>query len=186
MSKRTMSKFKIALIIILVTLVGVFGYLYLSGKYKPTGPLKKVSDETAGWKTYTNTEYGFEFKYPNNWAVSESQKRSLPYLVFIVLAPKDIIEDVGGFFSVAVGDETENQFSSFVTQRGDYYVISKTDTSIGNKRATLYVFGRNDSSEQVKVVIVQREGYLLKFSNGGISNYGDIFNEILPTFKFTN
>jgi hypothetical protein len=25
-------------------------------------------DATANWKTYTNTQYGFEFKYPNNWA----------------------------------------------------------------------------------------------------------------------
>ena len=24
-------------------------------------------DETSGWKTYTNKEYGFEFKYPSNF-----------------------------------------------------------------------------------------------------------------------
>lgn len=29
-------------------------------------------DETAGWKTYTNTQYGFEFKYPNELKISST------------------------------------------------------------------------------------------------------------------
>lgn len=28
-------------------------------------------DQTAGWKTYTNTQYGFEFKYPKTWTISD-------------------------------------------------------------------------------------------------------------------
>jgi hypothetical protein len=28
-------------------------------------------DETADWKTYTNEEYGFEFKYPKDWQLEE-------------------------------------------------------------------------------------------------------------------
>ena len=66
-----MNKFKGILIIILAVIIGIFGYSYLSGKYEPTGPLKKVSDETAGWKTYTNKEWGFSLKYPENYKYSE-------------------------------------------------------------------------------------------------------------------
>ena len=33
-----------------------------------TGPT--VADQIAGWKTYTNSQYGFEIKYPNNLALS--------------------------------------------------------------------------------------------------------------------
>ncbi|OGM97971.1 MAG: hypothetical protein A2735_02275 [Candidatus Yanofskybacteria bacterium RIFCSPHIGHO2_01_FULL_41_21] len=29
-------------------------------------------DPTADWKTYTNTQYGFEFKYPNDFVITES------------------------------------------------------------------------------------------------------------------
>ncbi len=34
------------------------------------------ADVTADWKTYTNTQYGFEFKYPKDWSVFED----LPYI----------------------------------------------------------------------------------------------------------
>jgi hypothetical protein len=29
--------------------------------------LPQQQDETAGWKTYTNTKYGFEIRYPVSW-----------------------------------------------------------------------------------------------------------------------
>ena len=32
--------------------------------------LTKTENQTAGWKTYTNTEYGFEFKYPQDFIIS--------------------------------------------------------------------------------------------------------------------
>jgi hypothetical protein len=36
-------------------------------------PRPAVTDPTAGWKTYRNEEYGFEFKYPYNWSVTVGQ-----------------------------------------------------------------------------------------------------------------
>lgn len=35
-------------------------------------PSQAVANETVGWKTYANTEYGFEFKYPKEWIISEN------------------------------------------------------------------------------------------------------------------
>lgn len=32
---------------------------------------QNVSDETAGWKTYRDEEYGFEIKYPKDWVVKK-------------------------------------------------------------------------------------------------------------------
>jgi len=34
------------------------------------------ADQTASWKTYTNTKYGFEFKYPSTWIVDENETKS--------------------------------------------------------------------------------------------------------------
>lgn len=31
-----------------------------------------TTDETADWKTYTNTVYGFSIKYPNDWKINSS------------------------------------------------------------------------------------------------------------------
>src|SRR3989344_1972500 len=30
-------------------------------------PVAPIPDETAGWQTYRNGEYGFEFRYPSDW-----------------------------------------------------------------------------------------------------------------------
>lgn len=32
------------------------------------------ADETANWKTYTNTKYGYELKYPSDWTFEEHQE----------------------------------------------------------------------------------------------------------------
>jgi len=58
----------------LVFLVAVAGAI-VSGIYywqtvsqiPPVAQFPVHKDEMAGWKTYTNTEYGFEFKYPVEW-----------------------------------------------------------------------------------------------------------------------
>ncbi|PIR82946.1 hypothetical protein COU19_03360 [Candidatus Kaiserbacteria bacterium CG10_big_fil_rev_8_21_14_0_10_56_12] len=44
----------LVLLVIAVMLIG--GYVYT-----------QTMAGTTGWKTYTNTEYGFSFKYPPNW-----------------------------------------------------------------------------------------------------------------------
>ncbi len=37
-----------------------------------------LPDATAGWKTYTNTKYGFEFKYPSDWTLEDNKDTGLP------------------------------------------------------------------------------------------------------------
>lgn len=34
----------------------------------PSATTQPNPDSTANWKTYTNTKYGFEFKYPEDWS----------------------------------------------------------------------------------------------------------------------
>jgi len=33
-------------------------------------PTQAIQDETANWKTYTNTNYDFSFKYPSEWNIN--------------------------------------------------------------------------------------------------------------------
>lgn len=73
------------LIIILIALIVGGGAYYFSKKSEAPGQVKKENNtqtttsatstsntQKIGWKTYSNSEYGFEFKYPNNWILSEN------------------------------------------------------------------------------------------------------------------
>jgi len=58
------------LIIVLFTVIvfgGVFVWQYFFVKLPAVVEVTKVQSKTAGWKTYTNSQYGFEFKYPESF-----------------------------------------------------------------------------------------------------------------------
>lgn len=42
----------------------------------PTTSTTTTTDETASWKTYTSTQYGFSFKYPSAYSAVEIEKSS--------------------------------------------------------------------------------------------------------------
>ncbi len=50
-----------------------------------------IIDSVAGWQTYRNEEYGFEFNYPNNWQVENVVKGSF-----------DSIDDADSLLMLAV------------------------------------------------------------------------------------
>ena len=43
-----------------------------SDQVSPPTPVL-TSDSTANWKTYSNEEFGFEFKYPSRWVLTENK-----------------------------------------------------------------------------------------------------------------
>ncbi len=70
-----------AVVIILILLAVAAGYLYLKNPEVITNIFQKKSDETAGWKTYHNEEYGFELTLSdgyNGYNVSEERQYNSP------------------------------------------------------------------------------------------------------------
>lgn len=66
---------RLVLIGVFLVLVVIVGYFVLVKKaVSPIidEPLPVFTDETANWKTYTSTQYGFEFKYPEKLSLSVS------------------------------------------------------------------------------------------------------------------
>jgi len=110
MGRKGVSSVTVVLITILVALVfGGGAYYYLNNKaekekkdlnsqitdlQKEIATLKAAStaatttptataDETAGWKTYTNTTYGFSFKYPADYNLTDASTFSANDGVFV-------------------------------------------------------------------------------------------------------
>ena len=52
------------------TLDAIFAYFKNKNQNQQTNNVQ-TTDQTTGWKTYTNNEYGFEFKYPQNLIAEE-------------------------------------------------------------------------------------------------------------------
>lgn len=62
-----MKKINIILIIIIVIIFAVGGYFIYQKLSLPKTQMPTV-DQTAGWETYTNAQYGFELKYPETFS----------------------------------------------------------------------------------------------------------------------
>lgn len=58
----------------------VIGYKFSQKPAQPTPAPEAVAtptpDPTADWKTYTNDQYKFVFKYPNNWSTYNNTQRA--------------------------------------------------------------------------------------------------------------
>ena len=142
-----------------------------------------IKDEVASWQIYRNDEYGFEFKYPKDWSTIEDTSPQHPYLVFVTLGLKETIQQ-GGLFGVILRDQSEDEFFSLLAQE-KFYIISQSETTLGDKQATFYILGRTDSPGiEWEEVITQKDSFLLEFSKGATPGYDDIFNQILSTFRF--
>lgn len=73
--------FSTVLILLIITVVGVGGYLIYQNQNKSTlqqttQPLPTI-DETANWQVYTNTKFGYSLKYPPSLYI-DSEKDTGP------------------------------------------------------------------------------------------------------------
>ena len=79
-------KFAITLVILLLLGVGAsYGIWWWGNQNSQVAVLPATPDPTANWKTYTNTQYGFEIKYPENFIIKDGEKgvsvsHGVPYI----------------------------------------------------------------------------------------------------------
>jgi hypothetical protein len=90
----------IILVVVIIILAGAVGYFALIKKSEPmaqqsptptstqtktpVSPTPAPKDKTANWKTYTNAQYGFEFKYPANYVVTKTPGENNKFVTFSV------------------------------------------------------------------------------------------------------
>ncbi len=188
--------------VIVVMLVGVVGYFAFVKKSTPiaqqtptptpTQTQKPVSpmptpDKTANWKTYTNAQYGFEFKYPTGWVANEYSKLGWSL---------DLHEATNSKNSVLI---TEAGLTNFVSQgsaekNAEYMNKNKpdgfTEIPIGGGEGFYGTISRDlGGLPEADAYLVGKDHIFLMI----IGQYGDkslaqsesFLNQILSTFKFT-
>jgi len=148
------------------------------------------STQTAGWKTYTNTEYGFEIQYPNTFIGSVSEKAKTSGVFFYGKNSDNLTLE--GFLNTQfnpgnlVSNSKDVAFgkSEILVDGIKSYEVDSTTCYMGcgssysvfvpyKNGAIVIGIGRGDGSQQTPD--------LVKITDKEKAN----FNQILFTFKFT-
>ena len=150
------------------------------GEEQPAGeksPAKE--DQFKDWKTYTNTTYGFETKYPTDWSVNLISDK----IINLLPADKNPLKGIKIFI-----DDNPQQLSlrEFYNGKHGYADLFNdaaggyTSLDLDGKSATRFkdVLGL----VTIDVVVIPLNKINIRIEEG-IDNR-EIFNQILSTFKF--
>lgn len=175
----------IILSILLLIAVGLAGLFYFqiqrlskelaNYQTRPFPTPTATPDVTANWKTYTNSEIGFSFKYPQEWTL---QGTSIPRI-----ASFDTKSGIPGEFFVAYHKNIDSLSKWLLdNQAGE---IINTINANGNQFSVIKGGTLNVSREYA--IKVGTNSYLRlviePFPNSVISD--EVINQILSTFQFT-
>jgi hypothetical protein len=134
-----------------------------------------ISTDTSSWKTYSNTKYGFSFKYPDSLTLTQDASTSTITQVNLKTSSEKSPK-----YSVTLSSDkaVNDQFTAMETKDKP----TETAVSVGNKsgKQLIDAGGLGDLSSEV---VLQTTGYTMFFVYNK-SNQAEL-NQILTTFQFT-
>ena len=139
-------------------------------------PLSSPAD-TSNWKTYTNNEFNFEFKYPKEISLNvDTNVNRETKLTLSLNNPKPYAD-----ISLEVTTKTEQ---TILTEIGEK--LGKSTLALNGMQANKY-FGQSGVAGTLyreRIFIIH--GNLTYHFNLGTYDQREILDQILSTFKFTN
>ncbi|MCR4276432.1 MAG: hypothetical protein NUV90_03540 [Candidatus Parcubacteria bacterium] len=187
--KGFISPLLLALIAVLLIGGGVYAYVQNKQASQP------VAAQTSDWKTYTNSQYGFEVKYPLNWFLIDcvsyvgfSYSQSKLPLCSTNQSPPHINITVTEGSTPGIEKYIEDAQNSLV----DY---SKTEMKVGGNVSATKLSGLAKAVDgpgptagtQVVKVLFSRSNTIYQVYYYMLDNkdYSQVFDQMLSTFKFT-
>jgi|GEM_PF-1597739 hypothetical protein len=159
--------------------------------------------DTSTWKTYTNSQYGFEFKYPSQALFFEETNSSEDFGILKPGAslPKNP-EDFTGVCKIEVWNHLLNPnkldlnawFNEEVklsrSQGNPYTIMSQKETMINGNKVLVIDDGDDLGSYHRVYYLAPSNDFVVQFSITCGPDYKadgtKIFDQILSTFKFTD
>jgi len=188
---------KLFLILIIVILgIGISVFYWKFSKSSPQEPLQNIipiatttssttpnqSTSIPKTQTYINTEFGFEFQYPEKWVIVREDKSVNYYskLLLEISAP-EIFNNEKRFDSAFLVNIVLPEFI-----RGfDGLEKNTSEITVDSIKGVKYEYIFNDFPETT-VILPFGELKIILGTGGGSKQYLDEFNQILASFKFLN
>ena len=141
----------ILIVVILAVIVGggILAYQYWWLPKQETKPPEiTLKDETAGWQTYRNEEYGFEVKYPVSWHFDDSYVNNNGQ-EFVTFISSDVFEESSQLM-LGIRKKGSNADIGLPTGRALDEFIQQGTVNIGGTIVKIYyMLGENNTVSSV-------------------------------------
>jgi hypothetical protein len=147
-----------------------------------TSPISPTSDPTKEWKTYTNSEYLYSFKYPDDMEVLVC-KAELVFPVKIIRKYDPCNSGAGGFSIEVISADLASKLRSIYSK--DYSIIEEMKIKIGGVDAIKFKLSKK--TLESAPIPDKMTSILINHNNVWfIIDQVDGQDQILSTFKFIN
>jgi len=166
-----------------------------------SSPEASAKDETANWKTYTNTEFGYEIKYPVKWFIQGPYGGQAGYdctlvtsgVATIIELSRTELNDCGFVAEQLPPSEAEITILANKVPYEDIYNILGPSERVTINQIPFAKYKFTESSELPNVQATRLYtnkngmGYLIFIKQSDkLGSYEPLYDQILSTFKFTN
>lgn len=189
------------LILILIVGIGIVAASYFAGSKGIFSKLPAISissptpsatpDVTANWKTYANSSYSYQIKYPSDWSVINEDKDKPAFKAIVQLAPNNSTNNLPSVV-VAIEQNTFDTVYNGLKEVSERYKGTfkqfTVNNLITNANKAEFITGAGNSDYNIQVIFEKNKlAYNIEFlsKNPPDPNEIKIFDQILSTFHFT-
>lgn len=141
-----------------------------------TSTTEQTTDPTANWKTYKNSQYGYQISIPKTWNIKEEYSPANSQLKAGAKIQMVTLSDTKTSIKIFYEGDWDHGFEPWI-------VVLNEKTMLGGKSAQLVVFKQNEGDDP-------SDGWALYNNISGNPNfriettYTEEVRQILSTFKF--